>query len=254
MVTELILKVQLQIMQVKKFYNSKLLNSELGKFDFIPEKNKLYKADVVYKGVKITYELPVALDKGTVIQVIEHADDYRIYLHSSLDKGLNNFNFIGTQRKGVVFKAKLNGNEAKALIKVPKNILEQGIVQFTLFENNNKPLSERLSFYESNESEVKINIIPSKKEYGIRERVELEISLDSTIYQKTQTNMSIAVTDMSIVEPDPFGLDIKSQLLLNSELKGTIEQPGYYFNSDDSERKGNLDLLMMTQGWRQFYN
>lgn len=39
---------------------------------------------------------------------------------------------------------------------------------------------------------------------------------------------------------------------MNSELKGTIEKPGYYFYSADVERKRNLDILMMTQGWRQF--
>lgn len=235
--------------EVLQFKTSKF---GLGKFEFIPEKNKLYKAIIVYKGVEITYKLPVALDKGVVMKVIEHSDDYRIYLKSSFDKRLNNFNFIGTQRKGVIFKAKLNGNNAKALIKVPKNILEQGIVQFTLFNNNNEPISERISFFETNKANVNINITPSKQEYGTRELVELEISLDTIIQQKLQTNMSIAVIDMSTVETDPNGLDIKSQLLLNSELKGTIEQPGYYLYSDDSERKRNLDLLMMTQGWRQF--
>jgi len=40
--------------------------------------------------------------------------------------------------------------------------------------------------------------------------------------------------------------------LLSSDLRGEIEQPGYYFNSDDPQRKNVLDLLMMTQGWRQY--
>ena len=124
----------------KKVLQFKTSKFGLGKFDFIPEKNKLYKAVVVYKGIEIMYKLPVALDTGIVMRVIEHSDEYRIYLQSSLVKGLNNFNFIGAQRKGVIFKAKLNGNKAKALIKVPKNILEQGIVQFTLFDKSNNPL------------------------------------------------------------------------------------------------------------------
>ncbi len=224
----------------------------MGMFEFVPKQGRFYRMNAVHEGVEIIYDLPVVLEKGIAMQTIERDHDYVIYLQSSLDKGLNNFNFIGTQRKGVVFGSKLIGNKAKALIKVPKDILEQGIVQFTLFDYDNEPLSERLSFYETDKTNVKINIIPSKQEYGTRELVELEISLNSAVQQQFQTNMSIAVTDMSAVEQDLYGLDIKSQLLLNSELKGTIEQPGYYFNSDDLERKRNLDVLMMTQGWRQF--
>jgi len=186
------------------------------------------------------------------MQVLDRDNYYSVYIRSSLDKGLNNFKLIGAQRAGIIFKTKISGNKSKALIKVPKNILEQGIVQFTLFDSKNEPLRERLSFYETSEANVKIDIRPSKQEYGKRELVELEISLDTTLQQKLQTNMSIAITDISAVKPDPFGLEIKSQLLLQSELKGNIENPGYYFNSDDPDRKSNLDVLMMTQGWRQF--
>jgi hypothetical protein len=39
---------------------------------------------------------------------------------------------------------------------------------------------------------------------------------------------------------------------LSSDIRGEIEQPGYYFNSDDPQREKVQDLLMMTQGWRQF--
>ncbi len=63
--------------------------------------------------------------------------------------------------------------------------------------------------------------------------------------------MSVAVAQMQAM-PENFALDIKSQLLLKSEIKGEIEQPGYYFHSDDPQRKKVLDLLMMTQGWRRF--
>lgn len=224
----------------------------MGMIEFIPEKNKLYKAVIIHEDAKLIYDFPVVLEQGIIMKIIEHKDYYKVNLQSSLDKGFNNFYIVGTQRKGVVFNAKLAGNGARALINVPKKILAQGIIQFTLFDDKSKPLSERLSFHETNEEKININITPSKQVYGTRELVELEISLDTIRQQKLQTNMSMAVTDMSTVEPDLYGLDIKSHLLLNSELKGAIEQPGYYFNLDEPDRKKNLDVLMMTQGWRQF--
>ena len=224
----------------------------MGIFEFIPQQGSSYKLKVVHKGVQLVYDLPSALVHGVVMRISEHREMYKVDLRSSLAKGLRNFNFVGTQRTGVVFEANIAGNARDAFIKVPKSALEQGIVQFTLFDNNGNPLSERLSFYETGEADIDLKIKPSKEAYGTRELVQLEIRLDSTLQQKVQTNMSIAVTDRTAISPDPFGLDIKSQLLLNSELKGTIEQPGCYFNSDDPARKRNLDVLMMTQGWRKF--
>ncbi|MET2985256.1 hypothetical protein [Aureibaculum conchae] len=223
----------------------------MGMFEFVPKQDNSYKLNIVHQGTELVYNLPNAINHGVVMQITEHENDFRVTLQSSLNYGLNNFSFIGTQRNGVVFRAELAGSKNNAAIKVPKSSLEQGIVQFTLFDNK-KPLCERLSFYETDKANVAINVKPSKQEYGKRELVELEIYLDSIQQPKTLTNMSIAVTDMSAVETNPYGLDIKSQLLLSSELKGNIEQPGYYFYSDDLKRKKNLDILMMTQGWRKF--
>ena len=41
-------------------------------------------------------------------------------------------------------------------------------------------------------------------------------------------------------------------VLLNSELKGKIHNPGYYLSSDSDSVTANLDLVMMTNGWRRF--
>ena len=65
-------------------------------------------------------------------------------------------------------------------------------------------------------------------------------------------NLSMAVTDMDIVNHNPEGINIKSYLLLQSDLKGKIENPGFYFKDDKRSTKLILDLLMMTQGWRRF--
>ena len=55
--------------------------------------------------------------------------------------------------------------------------------------------------------------------------------------------------------------DIRTYMLLSSELKGLIEDPGWYFErpTNDSEalpltgeRGEGLDLLMMVQGWTRY--
>ncbi|MBO5016148.1 MAG: Plug domain-containing protein, partial [Bacteroidaceae bacterium] len=41
-------------------------------------------------------------------------------------------------------------------------------------------------------------------------------------------------------------------LLLSSEVKGNIELPETYFKENTKESEQNLDLLMLTQGWRRY--
>ena len=45
--------------------------------------------------------------------------------------------------------------------------------------------------------------------------------------------------------------NILSYFLLDSELKGEIENSGFYFNKDSSMHR-HLDALMLTQGWRKY--
>jgi len=219
----------------------------MGVFHFIPKKGLTYKIRINNNQGELIYELPKSKPTGALIKVVEYKDDYAIYLKSSFENGLQNFTLLGSQRSGVIFDSKIESKEKQVVVKVPKSILKEGIVQFTLLDNK-KPILERLAFYETEGTKVHLRVTPSREAYGLRELVELEISLDTIL----KSNLSIAVTDTSTVKPKKYDLDIKSQFLLNSELKGVIEQPGYYFYSDNPKRKEHLDILMMTQGWRQF--
>ena len=45
---------------------------------------------------------------------------------------------------------------------------------------------------------------------------------------------------------------ILANLLLTSDIKGDVEQPNYYFTSINDEAHSNLDLVMLTHGYRRF--
>jgi len=44
-------------------------------------------------------------------------------------------------------------------------------------------------------------------------------------------------------------LTMATNILLTSELKGNIEEPGYYFDSNNKQGWKDLDNLLLTQGW-----
>ena len=41
-------------------------------------------------------------------------------------------------------------------------------------------------------------------------------------------------------------------MLLTSELRGAVEEPGYYFARPTYQTNLALDNLLLTQGWRRF--
>ena len=45
---------------------------------------------------------------------------------------------------------------------------------------------------------------------------------------------------------------IFTDLLLTSDLKGYIHQPGYYFASPSPRKQTELDILLMVHGWRKY--
>ncbi len=233
---------------IEKFKTSKF---GLGRTLFVPEKDKTYKAHINYANQNFDYDLPKALNLGATIQVEDLSDHYQIIIRSTFSEGVNELVLLGKQEEKVVGRAKLSGSEKVSTIQIPKIIFKEGIVQFTLLDKNNKPICERLAFVEK-EGQPIINTSFSKDHFQKRELVEMEVSFNKNIPRPDFISLSLSVTDMSIVHQNKFGLDIKSYMLLTSDLRGEIENTGYYFMSKDPERKELLDILMMTQGWRRY--
>ncbi|MDO3640741.1 carboxypeptidase regulatory-like domain-containing protein [Mucilaginibacter sp. L3T2-6] len=125
-------------------------------------------------------------------------------------------------------------------------------MQFTLFSPFGEPLNERLAFINNND-QLKLDI-DAKESYAARQKVNIKLTVKNKNYKKiTAGSFSVAVTDETKVPVNEPGENtILSNLLLTSELKGAIEQPNYYFTNVTKKTNADLDVLMLTQGYRQF--
>jgi hypothetical protein len=63
-------------------------------------------------------------------------------------------------------------------------------------------------------------------------------------------NLSVSITDFSLNTPETQ--TIFSDLLLSGDIRGKIHNPAYYLMSDADSVTANLDLVMLTHGWRKF--
>ena len=126
--------------------------------------------------------------------------------------------------------------------------LRGGVNQVTVFDTRGGILADRLFFVRAGGTETpSLTIKAEKEEYKPYERIGLVIEGNAK-----NTPVSLAVRDRLQGDNLYDNGNIMTEMLLSSEIKGFIPQPGWYFEKDDDEHRRALDQLMMTQGWRRF--
>ena len=229
----------------------------MGSFTLLPESGKTYKANLSFSnGIKKTIPLPQAKASGIAISVVSSTAS-NIILQLSSNPAFfaqnrdKNFYLIARSKGVICFAAQTNLATMSIGASIAKNKFPTGIVQITLFTNKGEPLTERLVFI--NQTDVSsLSINTDKKVYGSRQPVKMNISA-KTRNAPVEGNFSLSVINESKVpHSEDEETTILSSFLISSELRGYIEKPNYYFNQTNEKKLADLDLLMLTQGYRKF--
>lgn len=225
----------------------------LGLFVLTPEPGKTYTAVTDINGSEERYPLPKALEKGYQISAINQGKNIALLVSSNLDEGLKG-SFLVSHQRGKYLYHKLETSDKKEYkLNFPTKTLKDGLVHFTIFNPQGNPVAERLVYIENPENNIQVNVTPNKEKFKTREKITLKIDAKDVNGQTIASSLSMAVRDMQAVPQNNFSENIKTYLLLNSDLRGSIENPGYFFEkNNDPKRRHLLDLTMMTNGWRRF--
>ena len=224
----------------------------MGVFVLKPEKNEEYFAVVNYNGERREYNLPISQPKGLTMHISDLGAKYRIMLYSNLSENeSNDVLIIGQQRSSIFCNIALAKINNVAIAEVSKDLIGEGIAQFTVFNDKGYPLIERIVYNSTNHPKQTLKTKLNSESFQKRDEVLLNLSIDELTDDEI-ARMSISITDTELVKASPYANNIGSHLLLSSDLKGNIENPGYYFDPNEPERLKHLDNLMITQGWRRF--
>jgi len=227
-------------------FNSRHLG--MGDFSFTPEKGKTYKATVQSGGLQKEYTLPAA-EAGLAISARQ--DEESVYLTiRTTNNEPESIYLIGQSRHTVCYALEGLVDSNERIIRIEKDKFPTGIAQFTLFKGGH-PVSERLVFIDRKD-DLQVEIIPDKEKYGDREKATVKIRVTDSDGQPVQGSFSLSVTDDKTVQPSIHEQNIKGALLLDADLKGYIESPGWYFAGNEPERAEALDILLCMQGWSRF--
>ena len=233
--------------------DNKVINFEsahlgMGALSFTPEDDNSYYAMVEDK----RFDLPVVKKEGVLINVTQKGDFINLRFKAS-DELKSNPYLMFAHVRGTIFEATPVDLEAGInSITIPSSKFPSGIINFTLIEGNTgQTITERSVFNKNPIDHITVNLSASKQGFESREPVDLSIETYNADNERVNSIASIAVFDDGIETYDPNQTDIRTHFLLESELNGHVEDPGFYFSDDDSA-SAYLDYLMLTQGWKAY--
>jgi hypothetical protein len=228
----------------------------MGKFMITPEKDQLYSAKITdTEGHQISTTIQKAEKTGYVLSVNIIKDKKIVTVKTNpetLEQKKTNrpLHLLCSTRGITYYQGTPSLSDTQISFPLPDTDFPEGITQITLLDEDSKPQSERLLYIEKN-NDIDISLTPDKSQYLPREKVNLKISAKNKKNEPLFASFSIASTDVNLSDTNN-DMNICSYFLMSSDIRGKIHNPGYYFDPSNSDRLANLDLLLLTQGWRNF--
>jgi hypothetical protein len=229
----------------------KAAHDGMGQFIFTPAANEMYTAYFSDEtGKEYNAVLPTAKPSGVVLHMSNSGKKKIFYIKRSDEgkEGLSLLNVMAHMGQQIVYKAKVPMKEISVNSGViPVEQLPSGILQFTVFNEKWEPLAERVVMVNNDNYRFDAELATPMINLGKRGKNIYELTVGDTAL----SNMSVAITDAQIGTKASDD-NIFSGLLMSGDLKGYIHNPAYYFKNIADTTLQNLDLVMLTHGWRRY--
>ena len=227
-----------------------------GSFLLTPSLQAHYKAVFILGGKKYSFDLPEVEPEGCVLQ-IHHRDSLvhiRVGRKFAMPRSLR---LAVTSRGRLVTDFPLEFTDEYAAVSLVEEELPAGVNRATVYDEDENILSDRLFFVNNADiTASRVHLAVYGREEGkpsapySKQTLSLRLQ-DSEGHPLSGQPFSISVRDGSQLDVEYSRGNSQTNLLLQSEVKGFIENPEYYFQAGDKYVEA-LDQLLMIQGWRRY--
>lgn len=246
-------KVECQLVDGESNFIAKFKVNELGigRFSFTPELNKNYHIKLTYLNKPYTFQIVKADRQGIAVSLNQRANIVSIsFRTNSVTLPLikeKHFKLVLHNGKELSITDVIFNNELEIHKLFNLESLFSGMNIFTLFDDNNNPILERLFFNHKGVRFVKSDSLIVKRELD-----SLLIKLNyKSINSNKFNNLSISILPIN-TNSYLHNHNIASYVLLQPYIKGYIENAQYYFTQIDRKKIYELDNLLLTQGWSSY--
>ncbi|MDF0715844.1 hypothetical protein PY092_06775 [Muricauda sp. 334s03] len=225
----------------------------LGKFEITPDLDVIYFTKVkMPSGDEVRMRVPMIYPKGINLNVLDNPYKNQVLVEVqandlALEDGEVKTNLVLHKDGEVISKPiLLSKNSKRYTTYFDKTKLMKGVNILTLFDEKGSPIEERQFFVWKG---IGRNRVETDIDYAIQSNDDLEITINS----KAQQAMGLSVSVLP-VNTKVYGgrSDIYEQFYLRPYVKGAIDNAGYYFRDVNSQKKYEMDLLLLTQGWSRY--
>ena len=212
-----------------------------------------YKVRFEFGKEKFTFDLPKAFEQGVALHVSQDSDAVKFHVGREFTKQTPLALKVFCRGKRLAsFELKGKGSLEEVMY---MEDLNEGVHQVVVCDTSGNVFADRLFFvnkcYES-KAKVMVGGIANRP-YRPLEKIRLNlIATDPKGHPLKNQTFSVSVRDEAQLDPTFATGNIMTSLLLESDLKGFVENPDYYFEADDEKHRQALDVLMLVQGWRRY--
>ncbi len=260
-----------------------LQHNGMGSFEFTPGE-KTQKVQAIYGGKKYTFTLPEPEPEGCTLQVLRSTSQ-QVNESTSRDSLIVNFAAAGLPAIKLLAYTLTSQGRCHAVDTLTVGTrgctrtlatagFPTGVYQLTLFDAEGTVYAQRLFFVDNGIPTETVSVTADRADYRPFDEIRLNLQVTPPSGgEGGGRTFSLAVRDAADYGT-AYRDDIRTYMLLSSELKGLIEEPGWYFEESqpinestsqqvDAEQSSNhyslitnhsdaLDLLMLVQGWTRY--
>lgn len=227
------------------------LHDGMGYFEYKPEE-KAGVAKIDYEGSTYQFDLPEALPQGYVLRIDNRREMLDITVARS-SQAMKDTLAVFVSSQGRPYKCMTLDfeDELNCQFRISTKELPPGVQQIFLVNLKGETLCERFCYVMPRSS----MLLACKTDHALYrpfEPVTCRIKVRDHLNRPVQANLSVSIRNGVESDFREYDHSIYTDLLLVSDLKGYIHQPGFYFENQSAERFKMLDVLLLVRGWRKY--
>ena len=224
----------------------------MGSFTVTPGDRRI-SVTLTLDGKNHTFTLPAAEKEGISMSVTQGSKDKLIIeLNSTPSLTGKTLGMALTCRGEIVDFCTIETGQGNTRTTRSMDGIPEGVCRINIFDADGTLYASRALYHHSQALKTpRIEVTPDKKEYAPFERINLKFQLKDGQGNPFRDRFCLSVRDTR-GQGNILADDLRTSLLLSSDLKGYIENPSWYFDTNDADRDAALDLLMLVQGWERY--
>jgi len=229
--------------------------SQLGMTSFTIAENTIttYRSVITLPdGSTREVKLPETEKQGVAINITSHPDDevwIRLQINP-LARSQNQSYVLMVHANGVKYHLyKIDFTKVPSVqIKINRNDMGNGVIYATLFNEDFKPISERLFYNQNTAIRGSLSLTATALQ---KDSIKLTVTASDSASKAPIANLSFSVLPGG-TKMNRFTTSLLAESRLRPALRGDIENPDYYFEKNDTVHQKALNILMLIQGWRKY--